>query len=111
MRPAHALLAIMMLPVTASADRITQMTREERCAYAAKLHVAAAYQFARGLPRAELKLHWHGDETEGEIEFVTRVVDQGYEAMRKEAAAGRGDTPLELLGDRAFEACMKESSL
>lgn len=111
MRQAFALLAIIMVPASADADRITQMTRAERCAYAAKLHVAAAYQFTRGLPRAELKLHWHGDETESEIAFVTRIVDQGYEAMRSETAAGRADTPLELLGDRAFEACMKESSL
>jgi len=110
MRPGIALLAL-LLPATATADRITQMTREERCAYAAKLHVAAAYHFTRGLPRAELKLHWHGDETEGEIAFVTRVVDQGYEAMQREVAAGRADLPLELLGDRAFEACMKERSL
>jgi len=111
MRIAPALIALALVPVTAGADRISQMTREERCAYAAKLHVAAAYHFTKGLPRAELKLNWHGDETTGEIEFVTRIVDQGYEAMRREGAMGRADTPLELLGDKAFEACIKESTL
>lgn len=111
MRIAPALFALALIPAAASADRITQMTQEERCVYAAKLHVAAAYHFTKGLPRAELKLHWHGDETAGEMEFVNRIVDQGYEAMRRETAAGHGDIPLELLGDKAFEACMKESTL
>ena len=111
MRIAPALLALAMIPASAGADRITQMTREERCAYTAKLHVAAAYHYSKGLPRAELKLYWHGDETPGEIEFVTRIIDQGYEAMRRETEAGRSDIPLGLLGDKAYEACMKESTL
>lgn len=111
MRIALAFLALALIPATAGADRISQMTREERCTYAAKLHVAAAYHFTKGLPRADLKLYWHGDETAGEIEFVTRIVDQGYEAMKREAEAGRVDMPLELLGDKAFEACMKETAL
>lgn len=111
MRIALASLALALVPATAGADRISQMTREERCTYVAKLHVAAAYHFTKGLPRADLKLYWHGDETTGEIEFVTRIVDQGYEAMKREAEAGRADMPLELMGDKAFEACMKEATL
>ncbi len=111
MRIALALLALALVPATAGADRITQMTRGERCTYAARLHVAAAYHYTKGLPRAELKLHWHGDETAEEIEFVTRIVDQGYEAMQREAEAGRAAIPLELVGDKAFEACMKEAML
>jgi hypothetical protein len=111
MRIALALVALALVPTTARADRISQMTREERCTYTAKLHVAAAYHYRKGLPRAEFKLYWHGDETPGEIEFVTRVVDQGYEAMQREVEAGRADIPLEFVGDKAFEACMKESKL
>jgi hypothetical protein len=111
MRIALALLALALVPTAVRADRISQMTREERCTYAAKLHVAAAYHYTKGLPRADLKLHWHGDETAAEIEFVTRIVDQGYEAMKRETEAGRANLPLELVGDKAFEACMKESTL
>lgn len=111
MRIALASLALALIPATACADRISQMTREERCTYVAKLHVAAAYHYTKGLPRAELKLYWHGDETAAEIEFVTRIVDQGYEAMKREAEAGRANLPLELLGDKAFEACLKETTL
>jgi len=42
---------------------------------------------------------------------VTRVIDQGYEAMQREEQAGRKDTPVEIIGDRAYEACRKERAL
>jgi hypothetical protein len=88
------------------ADRITAMNRTDRCAYTTKLQVLAAYYFAKGTPRAEIKIHWHGDETQYEIDFVNRALDTGYEYVRREHEAGRKDTPLEVLGDRIYEACM-----
>lgn len=103
-----ALTAVLLLPEPAAADRITQMTREERCSYVARLQVAAAYHFVQGRSRQDLKIHWHGDETPEEIAFVNRVVDEGYETMRREQAAGRGEMPLELIGDRVYAACLNE---
>jgi hypothetical protein len=90
----------------AQADRITAMNRSDRCAYTTKLQVLAAYYFGKGTPRAEIKVHWHGDETPYEIDFINHALDAGYEYVRREHEAGRKDTPLEVLGDRIYEACM-----
>lgn len=90
----------------ANADRITTMNRSERCAYTTKLQVLAAYYFGKGTPRAEIKVHWHGDETPYEIDFINHALDMGYDYVRREHEAGRKDTPLEVLGDRIYEACM-----
>jgi hypothetical protein len=99
------------LPRIAQADRITSMSPEERCVYVARLQAAAAHQYRQGKARSDLQIHWHGDETSHEIEFVTRVIDQGYEAMQREEQAGRRNTPVEIIGDRAYEACRNERSL
>lgn len=99
------------IPHAARADRITAMTPEERCVYVARLQAAAAHQYRQGKARGDLQIHWHGDETANEVEFVTRVIDQGYEAMQREEQAGRKDTPVEIIGDRAYEACRKERAL
>lgn len=102
------MLAVVLTLVAgvAHADRITTMNRSDRCAYTTKLQVLAAYYFGKGTPRAEIKVHWHGDETQYEIDFVNHALDVGYEYIRREHEAGRKDTPLELLGDSIYEACM-----
>lgn len=115
MRPFHSVLplacVLLAAPGAASADRITRMTQEERCVYTARLQVAAAYYFKQGKPRQELKIHWHGDETEGEIRFVTENIDAGYSAMAREVeSSGRG-VPVEIVGDRVYIACMKQTAL
>jgi hypothetical protein len=102
-------VVVAALPGSVAADRITQMSREDRCAYAAKLHVLAAYWFAKGTPRPDVKIHWHGDETPFEIEFVNRTLDEGYAEVSRDAAAGRSSIPVEVYGDRAYEACMSRS--
>lgn len=104
-------LILVLLPTAASADRISRMTRAERCTYTARLEVVAAHYFRKGTPRPEVKIHWHGDETPGEVEFVNRIMDEGYAAMQREVAAGRGDIPLELFGDRVFDTCMQSQAL
>lgn len=95
----------------AMADRISDMTREERCVYTAKLQVAAAWYYAQGRSRDALTIHWHGDETPNEIAFVNRTIDAGYEAMRQASVEGRTPPGVEVIGDRAYVACMKESAL
>lgn len=95
-----------LLAGAAHADRITAMNRTDRCAYTTRLQVLAAYYFGKGTPRAEIRIHWRGDETPYEIDFINSALDVGYEYVRREHEAGRKDTPLELLGDRIYEACM-----
>lgn len=102
-------VALTLFAGIAGADRITSMNRSDRCAYETKLQVLAAYYFGKGTPRAEVKIHWHGDETQYEIDFVNHALDVGYERIRLEHEAGRKDTPLEVLGDRIYEACMQAS--
>lgn len=104
-------IALMLSAPAALADRITTMTREERCVYVARLQAAAALQFLEGKRREEVRIHWHGDETDHEMRFVTRVIDEGYAAMAREASAGRRSTPVEAIGDRAYQGCMSEKEL
>lgn len=104
-------VSLFSLPLAASADRITQMTHADRCAYSARLQVIAAHYYKTGKAREDVKIHWHGDETPYEIDFVTRTLDEGYRMIEREYEAGRADTPLEILGDRIFEACMTAKSL
>ena len=99
--------AMLVVPLVASADRISTMSRGDRCAYGTKLQVLAAYYYGKGTPRREVKIHWHGDETQNEIDFVNQALDAGYAMIAREYEAGRKDTPLELLGDRVFEECMR----
>lgn len=98
------LLALPSVP--ARADRITSMSREDRCGYVAKLHVLAHHYFGKGTARADVKIHWHGDETPYEVEFVNRTLDAGYAESERLRAAGQTNLPPEVVGDRAFETCM-----
>ncbi|MBI1394937.1 MAG: hypothetical protein GC151_03075 [Betaproteobacteria bacterium] len=95
----------------AHADRISDMTREEKCVYTARLQVAAAYYFTQGKAREDVKIHWHGDETENEIQFVTLNVDAGYAAMKRAVAASGRGIPVEVIGDKVYETCMRETAL
>lgn len=90
----------------ARGDRITEMTRADRCAYTARMQVLAAHYAGKGLPRDQVKIHWHGDETPNEIEFVNRLLDEGYAAWARERARHGDAYPLEMFGDAVFERCM-----
>jgi hypothetical protein len=99
----------LLLSSFASADRITDMSATERCVYEAKLSVAAYFYFLQGKPRADVTIHWHGDETANEIDFVGRVLDKAYSI----AEADRRDHPERRLseqgfGDRAYKACVEK---
>lgn len=110
----NSLVPLLLCVVSIShvhADRISEMTREERCIYTAKLQVAAAWHFRQGRTRDALRIHWHGDETQNEIDFVNRTIDAGYDAMARASQAGMEPPPVEVIGDQAYVACMKESTL
>jgi hypothetical protein len=106
--PVVALSFVLAAP-TAQADRITDMSRADRCAYTARMQVLAAHYAGKGLPRDQVKIHWHGDETPNEIAFVNRLLDEGYAAWARERARHGDAFPLELFGDGVFERCMNEA--
>ena len=82
-----ALILFLLLPHAVHADRITQMTQSDLCIYTAKLQVAGYYYFEQGKPREEVKIVWHGDETQNEIDFVNRTLDDAYLWSACKAAA------------------------
>jgi hypothetical protein len=98
----YRLAALLLLaPALAAADRITEMNGAELCAYRAKLSVAAYFYFLQGKPRGD------GDETQNEIDFVRRTLDEAYAT----AEADKRDHPQrhvseQVFGDRAYKACM-----
>jgi hypothetical protein len=106
------MLALALLAAApAFADRITEMPRTERCVYKARLSVAGYYWHQQGRPRQEVKIHWHGDETQHEVEFVNRTIDEAYaaaEAIRGGSGKRVSDSDF---GDRVYNACMSGTSL
>jgi len=103
------LVALLLLsaPVMSSADRISRMSASERCVYVAQLAVAGYHYFLQGKARTEIPIHWHGDETQHEMEFVNRTLDEAFtsaEHDRRERPSER--IPEQLFGDRAYRACM-----
>jgi hypothetical protein len=105
-------LLALFLPCAAHADRITQMNQTDLCIYVAKLQVAGYYYFDQGKPRAEVPIHWHGDETENEIEFVNKTLDDAYAWLTraKENSSGRSLSG-QSFGDLVYEACMNGKPL
>jgi hypothetical protein len=109
MRLALALALLASAP--AFADRVTEMPRTERCVYKARLSVAGYYWHQQGRARQDVKIHWHGDETQNEIEFVNRTIDEAYaaaEAIRNGSGRYVSDSDF---GDRVYNACMSGTSL
>ena len=98
---------LLLLPALGSADRLTQLTDAELCVYKAKLAVAAYFYFLQGKPRSDVAIHWHGDETENEIEFIGRTLDEAY-AMAEADKRDYPEWPVsdQAFGDRTFQACI-----
>jgi hypothetical protein len=106
-----ALAALLVLAAPALADRITEMPRTERCVYTARLSVAGYYWHQQGRPRQEVTIHWHGDETQNEIDFVNQTVDEAYAAA--DAVRNGSDKYVSEadFGDRIYNACMMGTRL
>jgi len=96
----------------ALADRITELQPAERCVYTAKLYVAGYYYYLQGKSREEVKVHWHGDETQNEIDFVTRTLDAAFAKVetikRNNPNAFLSETAF---GDEAYLACISGADL
>ncbi|PWT70786.1 MAG: hypothetical protein C5B46_09215 [Proteobacteria bacterium] len=91
----------------AGADRITELRGTELCVYKAQLSVAGFHYFRKGTPRAEVPIRWHGDETQYEIEFITRTLDEAY-ATAEEDRREHPDKPSseQAFGDRIYNQCV-----
>jgi hypothetical protein len=104
-------LLVLLLPLTAHADRITRMTQSDLCIYTAKLQVAGYYYFEQGKPREEVKIVWHGDETRNEMDFVNRTLDDAYLWLTNARNNGAELLPVQAFGDLIYEACMNGKPL
>jgi hypothetical protein len=109
-RIAPALLVVLACPLTAWGDRISEMPPTERCVYKARLAVAGYHHYLQGRERGAVQIHWHGDETQNEIDFVTRTLDEAY-ARAEVLERGAQDNRMSetQFGDQFYEACMSGS--
>ena len=87
------------------------MTQSDLCIYTAKLQVAGYYYFEQGKPREQVKMVWHGDETQNEIEFVSRTLDDAYLWLSSARNSGAELLPVQTFGDLVDEACMNGKPL
>ncbi len=101
-----ALLLALLPTHVAHADRITRMNQSDVCIYTAKLQVAGYYYFKQGKPREEVKVVWHGDETQHEIDFVNKTLDDAYVWLTNAKSNGAAPLPVETFGDIVYEACV-----
>jgi hypothetical protein len=101
---------LLAVPALAWADRISDMPRTERCVYKARLAVAGYYYYLQGRPRQEVRVHWRGDETRNEVDFIVRTLDEAY--AHAAALRERGSQVSEQgFGDLVYEACMSGAQL
>jgi hypothetical protein len=111
MRKRFLLLCALLVSVPVQADRISRMNQTELCTYTAQLKVAAYYFFEQGKPREEVSIKWHGDETQNEIDFVNRTVEEAYAWLAKSKESGAGLPSAQSFGDRVYQACMTQENL
>lgn len=91
----------------AHADRITEMIPVDRCTYVARLEILAYRFFQEGKPREQVVVHWHGDETENEIAFVSQTLDNAYAWLGAWKESSNEMLPELSFGEMVFQACME----
>ena len=104
-------MVLLLLAQAAYADRISRMEKPELCVYVAKLEVAAYYYFEQGRPRGEVVIHWHGDETENELAFINKPVDDAYAWLASWKESSNSMLSAHSFGDMIYQACMQGKSL
>ncbi len=104
-------MVLLLLAQAAHADRISRMEKTELCVYVSKLEVAAYYYFEQGRPREEVVIHWHGDETENEITFINKTVDDAYAWLASWKESSNSMLSAQSFGDMIYQACMQGKSL
>jgi hypothetical protein len=93
---------VLFASTPAVADRITDMHKTEECVYRARLSSMASYLRIEKVAKTcdEMKIHWHGDETRFEIDYVKYWSCVGFKM---------NVDPIKT-GDTVYESCMKEES-
>ena len=104
------LIFSLTLPATALADRISEMNPAERCTYIAKLQVAGYCYFSQGCPRDQVKIHWHDDETQYEIDFVSEIFDQTCFWLIN-AGVAESTLSAQAFGDLVYTSCISGRAL
>jgi len=102
----------LMLCVSSPAwpDRISRMSATERCVYSTQLAVAGYHYFLEGKSRAEVAIHWHGDETRNEVDFVNRTLDAAFEIAERDRLQRPQQMPsAQAFGDTIYQACKDAS--
>ena len=108
MNKSFLLVCVFLATPLAHADRITRMNQTELCTYTAQLEVAAYYYFEQGKPLAEVKMHWHGDETQNEIDFVSQTMADAYSWLAKWKDNSTELIPITSFGDMVYQTCMSK---
>jgi hypothetical protein len=91
----------------AHADRITEMSPLDRCVYVARLEMLAHQFFEQGKSRDDVVIHWHGDETQNEVAFVNKTVDDAYAWLLAWKQSSNEMLPAQSFGEMVFQACME----
>ncbi|HVY05337.1 MAG TPA: hypothetical protein VHB46_05125 [Burkholderiales bacterium] len=107
MKKSFLLACTFLLAWPAYADRISRMSPTELCTYTAQLQVAAYYYFEQGRPRQEIVLHWHGDETQNEVDFVNKTIADAYAWLEAWKSSSNDLLPVTSFGDMVYQSCMK----
>jgi hypothetical protein len=86
-----------------AADRIDSMSRLEQCVYRARLAAAGAYvrESHTATSCQDIKILWHGDETQNELDYVKKWSCVGFQS---------GKDPI-VTGDAVFNTCSKEADI
>jgi hypothetical protein len=111
MRKSFLLVCALLMSPAVHADRISQMNQTELCTYTAQLQVAAYHFFEQGKPREEVSIKWHGDETQNEIDFVNKTVEQAYSWLTSWKGSSNALLPAQAFGDMVYQACMTRKDL
>jgi len=99
---------LLLISAPPYADRITQMNQTDLCTYTTQLQVAAYYFFEQGKPREEVSIKWHGDETQNEIDFVSKTVAEAYAWLTSWKSSSNEMLPAQSFGDMVYQACMNK---
>ena len=111
MRKSFLLVCALLMSPAVHADRISQMNQTELCTYTAQLQVAAYHFFEQGKPREEVSIKWHGDETQNEIDFVNKTVEQAYSWLTSWKGSSTELLSAQSFGDMVYQSCMTRKEL
>jgi hypothetical protein len=66
--------------------------------------------FLEGKSRPEVPVHWHGDETQYEVEFVNRTLDAAFAMAEHDRAQHPERMPsAQAFGDSIYQTCKDAS--